>query len=106
MPRIARIKSQSNIYHIMIRGNNQQDIFTDDEKFLAILYDYRQKIEWAIYAYCLMGNQVYLLLPLTSIAVFGSIFLSKSWLKLTGLYPYWIQITIERLRNLINLIRE
>jgi len=90
----------------MIRGNNQQDIFTDDEKFLAILYDYRQKIEWVIYAYCLMGNYVHLLLPLTPIAVLGRIFISKSWLKLTGLYPYWIQITIERLRNLKNLIRE
>jgi len=50
MPRVARIKSQSNIYHIMIRGSNQQDIFTDDEKFLTLLYDYRQKIEWVIYA--------------------------------------------------------
>ena len=106
MPRVARIKSQSNIYHIMIRGSNQQDIFTDDEKFLTLLYDYRQKIEWAIYAYCLMGNQVHLLLPLTPIVVFGRIFLSKRWLKLTWLYPYWIQIIIERLRNLKNLIRE
>ena len=65
MPRVARIKSKSNIYHIMIRGINQQDIFTDDEddeKFLVILDHYRQKIELEIYAYCLMGNHVHLLL--------------------------------------------
>jgi len=40
MPREARIKSKSKIYHIMIRGINQQNIFSDakdDEKFLAIL---------------------------------------------------------------------
>jgi len=51
MPRVARIKSKSNIYHIMIRGINQQDIFTDDEddeKFLVILDHYRQKIELEI----------------------------------------------------------
>ena len=56
MPRVARIKSKSNIYHIMIRGINQQDIFTDDEddeKFLVILDHYRQKIELEIYAYFL-----------------------------------------------------
>ncbi len=65
MPRVARIKSKSNIYHIMIRGINQQDIFTDDEddeKFLVILDHYRQKIEFEIYAYCLMVNHVHLLL--------------------------------------------
>jgi REP element-mobilizing transposase RayT len=49
----------------MIRGINQQDIFTDDEddeKFLVILDHYRQKIEFELYAYCLMGNHVHLLL--------------------------------------------
>ena len=49
----------------MIRGINQQDIFTDDEddeKFLVILDHYRQKIELEISAYCLMGNHVPLLL--------------------------------------------
>ena len=33
MPRLARIKSKSKIYHIMIRGINQQNIFVDDEDF-------------------------------------------------------------------------
>ncbi|MBZ4647601.1 MAG: REP-associated tyrosine transposase, partial [Petroclostridium sp.] len=31
MPRVAREKSSSGIYHIMVRGINQQDIFEDDE---------------------------------------------------------------------------
>jgi len=31
MPREARRKSKSIIYHIMIRGINQQNIFADDE---------------------------------------------------------------------------
>ena len=40
MPRIAREKSQSGIYHIMIRGINKQDIFEDDDdkqRFLETL---------------------------------------------------------------------
>jgi len=49
----------------MIRGINQQNIFADDEddeKFIAILDTYRKKIEYEIYAYCLMGNHVHLLI--------------------------------------------
>ena len=43
----------------MIRGINQQNIFSadeDDEKFMAILAKYRKKSEYEIYAYCLMDN--------------------------------------------------
>ena len=42
MPRQARRKSESGIYHIMLRGINQQQIFEDREdyeKFLQILKD-------------------------------------------------------------------
>jgi len=45
----------------MIRGINGQNLFADDEdyeKFIAILDTYRKKIEYEIYAYYLMGNQV------------------------------------------------
>jgi len=46
MPRVARIKSKSKIYHIMTIGINHQDIFSlgeDYEKFIAILSKYRKK---------------------------------------------------------------
>jgi len=49
----------------MIRGINQQNIFSvneDNEKFIAILAKYHQKSEYEIYAYCLMGNHVHLLI--------------------------------------------
>ena len=59
MPRQARIKSESGIYHIMLRGINQQQIFEDTEdyeKFLDILKDCKEICEFKLYAYCLMGN--------------------------------------------------
>ena len=63
MPRVARIKSKSKIYHIMIRGINQQNIFSvdeDDEKFMAILSKYHKKSEYEIYAYNeSMGSNLY-----------------------------------------------
>ena len=65
MPRVARRKSATNIYHLMIRGINHQDIFADDEdykKFTDILARYRAEIEYEIYAYCLLDNHVHLLM--------------------------------------------
>jgi putative transposase len=65
MPRVARIKSSTGIYHIMTRGINQQNIFSSDddyERFLNTLVKYCRKSTCEIYAYCLMGNHIHLLL--------------------------------------------
>ena len=61
MPRQARRKSESGIYHIMLRGINQQQIFEDGEdyeKFLQILKDCKTVSEYKLFAYCLMGNHI------------------------------------------------
>ncbi|WP_094604385.1 hypothetical protein SPSIL_053930 [Sporomusa silvacetica DSM 10669] len=65
MARCARKKSASGIYHIMLRGINQQDIFLDDEdycRFLEIMKRVKESRSCVIYGYCLMGNHVHLLL--------------------------------------------
>ena len=65
MPRIARVKSRSGIYHVMLRGANRQEIFHDDEDcltFLKIVEKYKIKSELKIYAWCLMGNHIHLLM--------------------------------------------
>ena len=65
MPRQARKKSNCGIYHIMLRGINQQQIFEDAEdyeRFLDILKDCKEICEFELYAYCLMGNHVHLLI--------------------------------------------
>ena len=64
MPRVAREKSRSGIYHVMLRGANRQEIFHDDDdclRFLSIVEKYKMKAELDIYAWCLMGNHVHLL---------------------------------------------
>jgi putative transposase len=46
MPRTARDRSSSGIYHIILRGTNRQVIFHDDEdnvRLLETLYRYRKK---------------------------------------------------------------
>ena len=65
MPRVARIKSSTGIYHIITRGINQQNIFASDddyERFLNTLTRYCRKSACEIYAYCLMDNHIHLLL--------------------------------------------
>ena len=65
MPRQARKKSESGIYHIMLRGINKQVIFEDDEdylKFLETLQAYKEVSGYKLHAYCLMSNHLHLLL--------------------------------------------
>lgn len=65
MPRVARIKSETGIYHIINRGINRQNIFNDKEdkeRFLETLIKYKDICNYIIYAYCFMDNHTHLLL--------------------------------------------
>ena len=65
MPRRARKKSATGLYHIMIRGIGRQSIFEepgDKVRFLEILEACKEVSGFALYAYCLMDNHVHLLL--------------------------------------------
>jgi len=65
MPRTARKKCESRIYHAMLRGINRQQIFEDREdyeKFLSVLKDVKLISGFKLYAYCLMGNHIHLLI--------------------------------------------
>ncbi|MDW7650712.1 MAG: transposase [Bacillota bacterium] len=63
MPRQARKKSKTGIYHIVLRGVNKQNIFEDDDDrrfFLTLLAHFKEICGYEIYAYCLMDNHVHL----------------------------------------------
>ena len=65
MPRSARIKSPTEIYHVMLRGINRQPIFLDDEdrrRFLWVLRQCQQISGFRLYGYCLMTNHIHLLI--------------------------------------------
>ncbi|MCC3356829.1 transposase [Bacillus sp. REN16] len=65
MPRKARLKSKTGVYHLMWRGANRQEIFHDEEDwrtFLDILKKYKLKLNLRFYAWCLMSNHVHLLM--------------------------------------------
>lgn len=65
MPRQARVHSESGIYHVMQRGNEKKDIFIDredKEKIIEILFNKKEKQEYALYAYCIMDNHFHLVM--------------------------------------------
>lgn len=97
MPRQARIKSESGIYHIMLRGINQQQIFEDaedSEKFLDILSACKEISEFRLYAYCLMGNHIHLLIKE------GTETLEQMFKRICGRFVYWYNTKYRRVGHL------
>lgn len=65
MPRIAREKSISGIYHVILRGANRQEIFHDDKdriRFLETLVRYKSESEIKLHGWCLMNNHIHMLI--------------------------------------------
>ncbi len=86
MPRKAREKSSTGIYHVILRGINRQRIFEDDEdyeKLLETLKDYKEKSGYEIYAYCFMSNHVHILLKE------GQEELGTIFRRIGATYVYW-----------------
>ena len=65
MARPPRIEFPGAFYHIIVRGNQRQDIFGDDRdriEYLKRLGRYKREREFFLYAYVLMRNHVHLLI--------------------------------------------
>ena len=74
MSRQPRVTSGTDIYHVMLRGINRQDIFEDQEDYVRFLTCMQQMLEpyddlgnrlpplCTFYAYYLMSNHVHLLI--------------------------------------------
>ncbi|MFH2202137.1 MAG: transposase [Elusimicrobiota bacterium] len=65
MGRPNRIQFAGACYHIMLQGNNRQDIFMgnqDRRYFLSLLKGYKDRYDLKVYAYALMNNYVHLLI--------------------------------------------
>ena len=86
MPSLPRQKSDSGIYHIMLRGINQQVIFEDDEdyfKFVETLENYKAVSGYKVFAYCLMSNHIHILIKVEKED------LDLIMKRIAGSYVYW-----------------
>jgi REP element-mobilizing transposase RayT/DNA-binding transcriptional ArsR family regulator len=97
MPRQARKKSESGVYHVILRGINKQVIFEDEQDnlfFLSALSRYKQTCAYQILAYCLMNNHVHLVIQ-TRQNPLGSIIR-----RIAGKYSYWYNNKYQRVGHL------
>lgn len=97
MPRKARQKAESGIYHVMLRGIDRQLIFEDAEdylRFLDIVQECRDLCDFKLYAYCLMGNHVHLLLKVQNDG------LETIFKRIGGRYVYYYNVKYQRIGHL------
>jgi putative transposase len=97
MPRQARKKSESGIYHVLLRGINRQTIFEDKEdidKLFKIIGIYKAELNCSIYAYCFMHNHVHLLIRS------GGEELATFMRKVGAKYVYWYNQKYDRVGGL------
>ncbi|WP_373657520.1 transposase [Sporomusa acidovorans] len=97
MPRGSRKKSESKMYHVMIRGNERKEIFLDDDdklRFIEILKEKKQDKKYSIYAYCLMDNHVHLLVNE------GNETISQIMKKINISYAYYFNKKYSRIGHL------
>lgn len=64
MPRHARQRSITHVYHVMLRGINRMMIFceTDDWQFFLNLLKQQASDKFKVYCYCLMTNHIHLII--------------------------------------------
>lgn len=97
MSRQARTLSKTGTYHIMLRGINQQQIFQEAEdynKFIEIVKECKQTKDFNIYAYCLMGNHVHLLLKETEETI------GQVMKRIASRFASWYNIKYQRVGHL------
>ena len=81
----------------MLRGINQQQIFEDEEdyeKFLQILRECKAVSGFKLFAYCLMGNHIHLLIQPEQEP------LEQVFKRIGGRYVYWYNVKYQRVGHL------
>lgn len=93
MPRSARKKSSTGIYHVVIKGADRQLLFEeikDCQKYLDILEYYKEECDFELFAYCLMSNHVHLLIRTNDIQI------SSIFRRINTTYAGWFNLKYDR----------
>ncbi|MEA4961018.1 REP-associated tyrosine transposase [Lutispora sp.] len=97
MPRDARNRSESGIYHIMLRGINRQNVFEDEqdiERLLETIKKYKEVSKCEIYAYCIMTNHFHMLVKEVDESI------SDTIKRISSSYVFWYNKKYERCGHL------
>lgn len=97
MPRAARARGISGVYHAILRGINRHNIFLDREDriiFLNKLASVKKRSGCKIYGYCLMDNHVHLLIAEISETI------GQIMKRLGSTFVYWYNKKHDRVGHL------
>ncbi|MCA1031373.1 transposase [Bacillus timonensis] len=97
LPRGARRKSNTKVYHIILRGVNRQTIFEEPEDahmFLRTLKKFKEQCGYKIFAYCLMDNHIHLLIKEESED------LGITMRRIGASFVYWYNLKYDRIGHL------
>jgi len=65
MPRQKRLIINNACYHIITKGNQQQNVFKepgDFETYLELLSKYKRQYKFKLYGWCLMNNHIHMVI--------------------------------------------
>ena len=97
MARKPRIYFPGAVYHVMVRGNDKQNIFFnefDRQQFCSLLQENVERHHCKIHAFCLMNNHVHLAIQVSDIC------LSRIMQNICYRYAKWINIRYHRIGHL------
>ena len=93
MTRQRRKISNSKVYHVIVKGIDDQDIFYDDQDrrfFLKQILNLKKEINYDVYSYCLMTNHIHMVIKSEAKV------LSKIMQSLMIRYVYYFNSRYER----------
>ena len=93
MARKPRIHYPGALYHVMVRGNNGENVLCEEihkKKYLDIIALYKEKMGFMLYAYCIMDNHVHLLIEVADIP------LSQIMQRIQQVYTQWFNRKYNR----------
>lgn len=65
MPRVARVKTNNSVFHIMLHSLNEINLYNDSEDkdvYLALIKKAKTKFRFKLYAFCLMNTHAHLVI--------------------------------------------
>lgn len=98
LPRKSRERSQTGIYHIMLRGINKQNIFLDNEdrqRFVDTLIRFKKQCNFKLHGWCFMKNHEHLLMEE------GSEDISNTIRRICVSYASYYNLKYERVGHLL-----
>lgn len=98
MTRQRRKISNSKVYHVIVKGIDDQDIFYDDQDrryFLKQILNLKKEINYDVYSYCLMTNHIHMVIKSEAKV------LSKIMQSLMIRYVYYFNSRYERSGTLV-----